>query len=361
MRTLPTNRRVLPVWMLLIATVVLHLGCADHGSLPPEPRFGVAADVMGREGSAWSEPVNLGPIINSPAVENGPELSPDELSLYFNSDRSGNHDIYVSRRACLDCPWETPVELGPNINTPETDGTPALSGDGHLLFFTSNGHGGHGGEDLWLSRRTNTKDDFGWGPPVNLGPGANTSLNETSAAFLPGRGINGRHTLYFVRWATTTADFDIYQVSVSRNGEAVGPATPVTELNLPGVLDSDPTIRADGRELMFWSGVTGGGRPGAEGGGDIWVATRCSVRDPWSAPRSIGPPVNTAHGGEFVPALSHDGRTLMFVGNMLRGGSFGRQDLWMSTRTRPFHDHDDGECNDDDRPEGIARRSPSMP
>lgn len=350
MRTLPTDRPVVPAWMALVVSLALPLGCTEHGSLPPEPRFGVAADVIGGDASEWSEPVNLGPIVNSPAVENGPELSPDELSLYFNSQRPNSHcpaatcdhDIWVSRRACRDCAWEAPVNLGPNINTPQTDGTPALSPDGHLLFFTSNGRGGHGGEDLWVSRRTNTNDDFGWGPPVNLGPGVNTSINETSAAFLPGRGENGRHTLYFVRWATTVADFDIYQVSVTRNGEAVGSAAPVNELNLPGVLDSDPTIRADGREVIFWSNS---GRPGGEGDLDIWVATRCSVRDAWSAPRTIGPPVNTSHGGEFVPALSHDGRTLIFVGNMLRGGSFGRQDLWMSTRTRPF---DDPECDDDD-------------
>lgn len=345
MRMLPTDRPVVPGWMVPVASVALLLGCTDAGSLPAEPRFGVAvaADMMGREGSAWSEPVNLGPIVNSPAVENSPKLSPDELSLYFNSDRSGNLDIYVSRRACLDCPWQTPVRLGPNINTPQTEGTPELSPDGHLLFFTSNGHGGHGGEDLWLSRRTDTKDDFGWGPPVNLGPGVNTSLHESGAEFLPGRGINGRHTLYFDRGAPPLADFDIYQVSVTRNGEAAGPATPVTELNLPGVNDASATIRGDGRELMFFSAPPGG-RPGGEGSLDIWVAIRCSVRDPWSAPRSIGPPVNTSHGAEFVPDLSDDGRTLIFVGNMLRGGSFGRQDLWMSTRTRPF----DGECEYDD-------------
>ena len=329
------------------ATLVLLFACGtESGQGPAAPGPSITAHRSSDQWSQWSEPVNLGPIVNSPAVETGAELSSDELSLYFNSQRPNahcsaapcDHDIWVSRRACRECPWEVPVNLGPNINSPQIDGTPALSPDGHLLFFTSSGHGGQGGEDLWVSRRPNTNDDFGWGPPVNLGPGVNTPGNEASAAFLPGRGENGRHTLYFVRWATALAEFDIYQVSVTRNGKAVGPAAPVTELNLPGVLDGDPTIRADGREVMFWSTSA---RPGGEGDLDIWVATRCSVRDPWSAPRSIGPPVNTSHGGEFVPALSHDGRTLVFTGNMLRGGSFGRQDLWMSTRTRLRDDNDD--------------------
>jgi hypothetical protein len=53
--------------------------------------------------------------------------------------------------------------------------------------------------------------------------------------------------------------------------------------------------------------------------------------------------VNTSFGGEFSPALSRDGLTLVFSGNMLRGGSLGRQDLWMSTRTRLGEGHDDGE------------------
>jgi len=335
--------------LIPLAAFALLLACGTESSqLPSAPSASVTAHRSSAQWSEWSEPVNLGPVVNSPFRETGAELSPDELSLYFNSDRPGGlgeDDIWVSRRACRDCPWEAPVNVGPNINSPQNDGVPAFSPDGHLLFFTSRRAGGQGGEDIWVSRRTHTDDDLGWEPPVNLGPGINTPSNDLSPAFLPGRGEGGGHTLYFVRWATAVAEFDIYQASVTRDGEPLGPAVPVTELNHPSFLDGDPTIRGDGRELMFWST-----RPGV-GDLDIWVATRCSVRDPWSTPQPLGPPVNTSFGGEFVPALSHDGRTLVFTGNMLRGGSFGRQDLWMSTRTRLGDD----ECDHDPRDDEVVR------
>ena len=54
--------------------------------------------------STWSEPVNLGPIVNSSSDDADPALSPDGLSLYFFSNRPGGFgtsDIWVSRRANL--------------------------------------------------------------------------------------------------------------------------------------------------------------------------------------------------------------------------------------------------------------------
>lgn len=58
--------------------------------------------------------------------------------------------------------------------------------------------------------------------------------------------------------------------------------------------------------------------------------------------------MNTAHSGEFVPALTRDGRTLVFTGNVPRGGSFGRMDLWISTRTCASTTTNTAKCNDGD-------------
>jgi len=105
-------------------------------------------------GSEWSEPVHLDAPVNSAFRELGARLSPDELSLYFGSDRPGGlgaFDIWVSRRACLECPWEAPANLCPNINSFGGDGAPALSPDGLLLFFSG---ARAGGEDIWVSRRS---------------------------------------------------------------------------------------------------------------------------------------------------------------------------------------------------------------
>src|SRR5713101_671744 len=103
--------------------------------------------------SEWSEPVNLGPVVNSSGAEMNPGLSPDGLSLYFVSTRVGGlggTDIWVSRRACDDCAWQAPVNLGSPINTADADGAPALSTDGHLLFFFSDRPGGFGQLDIYV-------------------------------------------------------------------------------------------------------------------------------------------------------------------------------------------------------------------
>ena len=319
MRSAPVIR------LISLAAVAVIVACtAESGKLPSEPRPGISAMAFFADHSPWSEPVHLPPPVNSPSRELGASLSPDELSLYFGSDRPrglGAFDIWVSRRACLECPWEAPVNLGPNINSSGGDGAPALSHDGLLLFFSGSRAGGEGGEDIWVSRRTDPKDDLSWGPAVNLGPDVNTAANEGGPAYVPALEGGGAN-LYFDRGATL-AGTDIYQVRVTRDGETLGPAAPVAELN-SSVLDARPAVRADGREVFFWSN-----RMGAT---DIWVATRRSPHDPWSTPQNLGPPVNTPFG-ELTPSLSWDGRTLLFSGTATRGGSLGFQDIWMSTRT----------------------------
>src|SRR6185436_14302649 len=80
--------------------------------------------------AAWSEPVHLGPPVNTPSADQSPALSPDGLSLYFASDRPGTLggvDLWVSRRASHHSPWGTPVNLGTGINSPGIESGPNLS------------------------------------------------------------------------------------------------------------------------------------------------------------------------------------------------------------------------------------------
>src|SRR5207244_12141128 len=128
MRTASVASFVLPGCLTLLA-------CAPE-SQPAAPRL----EAMSFSSSEWSEPVNLGAPINTAANEMNAALSPDELSLYFVSTRAGGFggaDIWVSRRTSLDGPWGEPHNLGANVNGPGIDASPALSIDGHLLFFLS--------------------------------------------------------------------------------------------------------------------------------------------------------------------------------------------------------------------------------
>ncbi len=314
------NRRPL-LTLLLPAGITLLAACSsERASDPLRPHLGGPL-AMSFANSEWSEPVHLPAPINSPYGELAARLSPDELSIYFGSDRPdgyGGMDLWVSRRACLDCPWGEPAHFGPEFNSVGGDGEATFSPDGLLVFFTSSRPGGAGGEDVWMASRTDPNDDFGWGPPVNIGPDVNTPGQEGGAAYMPaleGSGVN----FYFVRAG------DIWQTRVTREGRVVAPVTPVAELNDPVLDDWGPTVRADGREVFFW-------RVAAGAVAELWVARRLGVHEPWSTPERLGPPVNTPFADQ-TPGLSLDGRTLLFSEGPAARPGLGRNDIWMATRT----------------------------
>lgn len=289
--------------------------------------------------SEWSPPVHMASPISSSARDLAAKLSPDGLSLYVSSDRAGGFgaiDIWASRRACLECPWGDAINLGANINSAVGDGGVSFSADGLTLYFSSGRSGGYGGEDLWISHRTDASDDLGWGPAVNLGQDVNTPLEEQGTAYFRGRGTSGVRVLYFVRLG------DIYAARLSNHGEVLAPATPVAEVNDPIATDNGPTVSTDGREIFFWSNRIGG-----SGGADLWTATRRRAQDPWSTPQNLGSLFNTPVA-DLEPGLSRDGQTLFFSAGANARPSLGFQDIWMSTRTRLSNHGDDAAEGDDE-------------
>jgi WD40 repeat protein len=308
-----------------LALVTLLVACESE-SATVAPKL----QAMSFANSEWSAPVNLGAAINTPANEQGPSLSNDGLSLYFGSDRdggSGSFDLWVVHRPCPDCSWETPVNLGATVNTGASETGPSVSDDGHLLFFTSTRAGGQGLSDLYLSHRADPKDDLGWEAPVALGSGVNTPASEAGAEYLQNV-EEGQVNFYFNR-APAGATADIYSASLTRDGETLGPAVAVVELNHPTATDQGVSLRKDGKEVFFFST-----RPGGLGGADLWTSTRQSAHDAWSAPTNLGAPLNSP-ASEQQPSLSSDGRTLLFASS--RTGGLGGTDLWMSTRTPSGH------------------------
>ncbi|MBQ6305211.1 MAG: PD40 domain-containing protein [Bacteroidales bacterium] len=122
----------------------------------------------------WAMPRRLSEGINTRSWESQPCVSSDGKELYFVSRRSGQADIYCSKRN-TDGTWSEPQNIGGPINTKGTEMAPFLHPDGHTLYFSSDTHIGMGGFDLFMSRR----DDNGhWQEPVNLGFPINTSGDE---------------------------------------------------------------------------------------------------------------------------------------------------------------------------------------
>ena len=101
----------------------------------------------------WGAPVNLGPTINSSVLDWSPTISADGLLLVFGSDRpggSGGEDLWMTRRTTIDDPWSEPVNLGPTINSGRLEASPEISHDGRSLLFSSNRRDGRvGGVDIW--------------------------------------------------------------------------------------------------------------------------------------------------------------------------------------------------------------------
>ncbi len=280
----------------------------------------------------WSVPVNLGPIVNSTSNDNHPAISKDGLSLYITSDRPGSDalggsDIWVSQRASLDDPWGPPMNVGPNVNSTSNDGAPTFSPDGREMYFHSNRPGGCGLADLYVTRRDNKHDDFGWGPATNLGCTVNSSFNDNGPTIFEDE-TKGITTLYFTRQnnpPTSDLGFDIYATTrMEDDGEWGAPAL-VPELSSP-FRDTRTTIRRDGLEMIISSG-----RPGGSGSEDLWVSTRASTLDPWGTPVNLGPVVNSP-AFDGAPALSFDGSTLYFFSE--RPGGYGKRDLYVTTRER---------------------------
>ena len=142
----------------------------------------------------------------------------------------------------------------------------SVSADGLELYFTSDRAGGLGYEDIWTSTRQNT--DETWSPPVNL-----TAVNST------------------------------YR-------------------------EAYPSISPDGLTLYFSDYFYGPDRPGGLGGHDLWMSTRASRNDPWSAPVNMGAPFNSSNQ-DVSPTISHDGLTFIFAS----GRGSGNYDLLMCTRS----------------------------
>lgn len=327
-------RNALLVGVLCLAAVALTQGCTrEPYELPSELEGIVEGPVYSAlQFSDWSEPVNLGPTVNTASVENDVAISRDGLSLYFGSNRpgsiAGSFDIWVSQRASVDDPWGAPQNLGPIINTAAREQGPFVTLDGHRLFFFSDRAGGLGGNDLYVARRRDVRDDLGWQAPENLGGGVNSAFNEGLPVHFEDD-ATGEIMLYFnsnrPAGVPGTGRTDIY-ASTLQPDETFGPAVLVPELSSPG-RDARPTIERDGLELILSSD-----REGTLGSFDLWLATRASTSDPWSLPVNLGLPVTTA-AGEARAALSFDGMTLYIVSSRPDGG-FGAADLWVSTRSR---------------------------
>jgi outer membrane protein OmpA-like peptidoglycan-associated protein len=157
---------------------------------------------------SWSLGENLG-APNSSSWESQPTLSADGNFLVFaraRFSRGRGSDLFGALRG-EDGKWGRPFSLLGKVNTSFEEESPFLHPDGKTLYFSSNGHPGLGGLDIFVSRKG---EDGLWGVPVNLGFPLNTHDNENSLIVEPG----GEKAIFATNRSTDNGDLDLWQFNL---------------------------------------------------------------------------------------------------------------------------------------------------
>jgi tetratricopeptide (TPR) repeat protein len=160
------------------------------------------------DGIRWRKSIPL-KSINTKYWESHGFVSEDGDVLIFASDRPGGFgglDLYIAKKTGED--WGTPVNIGPEINTPFNEDRPFLINDGKTLFFSSQGHKNIGGYDLF---RSELQPNNLWSTPENLGYPVNTP--DDDIFFMPeGNGESGYYSRY--REYDGYGKEDIYRITL---------------------------------------------------------------------------------------------------------------------------------------------------
>ena len=256
-------------------------------------------------------PVNLGPVVNTGARDAEPTFTADGLTMYFNCfDREGEtgSDICVSH-------WEDNAWSDPRIvwevSTKEyLEVEPLLSPDGKQLYIMSNRPGGKGGHDIWVSELI----EGNWTTPKNLDGPMNSAYSD--------------HCLYFAGddweiayWTSTRpGGFGGNDIWTSEKVDGVWQAAVNLGPNVNSVASEHHSLPSpDGNSLYVTTT-----RDDGFGGEDIFVTTRDGNGN-WSELTNLGAQVNSDQH-DRCPAFSPDFKTFFFDSE--RSGGYGNKDLW---------------------------------
>jgi len=163
-----------------------------------------------KKGKVWGEPEPLSFCNDSFIMYAHPTLSPDGNKLYFVSDMEGGQgglDIWVSSYVKRGRTWGDPVNLGSVINTDGNEMFP-FSYTNKRLYFSSTGHPGIGGLDIFYSEKG---DDGKWSEPVNMKSPVNSGGDDFGIIVEPGGTVAKGYKGYFSSNRPGSRGDDIYR------------------------------------------------------------------------------------------------------------------------------------------------------
>jgi TolB protein len=184
-----------------------------------------------QEKGVWSKPKPVS--FNSPEEDFDPFFAPNGRGVYFFSNRPGGigkNDVWFVPFDAKTGRFGTAVNLGAAVNSSGDEWAPILTKDGTHLIFASDGRGGQGLHDLFISEQR----DGAWLPATPL-PGNVNSPDEEFDAVL----LDGDTVLIFTRKGKDQDGADLF-ISALKNGAWGEPARLGPEVNAPGAWNFGP-------------------------------------------------------------------------------------------------------------------------
>jgi hypothetical protein len=191
--------------------------------------------------TGWDDPEDVP--FNTQWNDFDPAFAPDGSGVYFFSNRRGGEggdDIWFV--PVKSDGWGEPVNIGPPVNTSGNEWAPTPLADGRLMF-SSDGHGGLGGQDLYISEQ----NAGGWNAPQNLGSPVNSEADDYDAVFL------GDDALVFTRSEDPENGSVLYH-SCRLKGGFTEPQSAGPNVNLGGGWALGPSVSELYPGVLFFSG-----------------------------------------------------------------------------------------------------------
>ena len=235
---------------------------------------------------------------------------------YAKNAQLNLRNINFSRDAFKNPVNVNPVNMGSSINSENQEYSPAFAIDEKTIYITKrmgNLSDNRPNEDLYFAEL----NDESWDKVKDIGPPINTIENEGAFSI----SSDGNY-IFFTSCSRNggKGQCDIWLTS-KKNNRWDEPKNLQSPINTK-YWESQPSISSDGRMLYFSSD-----RPGGYGGTDIWVSEFSNSG--WSAPKNLGPTVNTSKDEQF-PFIHSDNRTLYFSSNGHPG--LGKSDLYLTRK-----------------------------
>lgn len=235
---------------------------------------------------------------------------------YAQNAQLNLRNINFSRDAFKNPVNVNPVNMGSSINSKDQEYSPAFAIDEKTIYITKrmgNLSDNRPNEDLYFAEL----NDKSWDKVKDIGPPINTIENEGAFSI----SSDGNY-IFFTSCSRNggKGQCDIWLTS-KKNNRWDEPKNLQSPINTK-YWESQPSISSDGRMLYFSSD-----RPGGYGGTDIWVSEFSNSG--WSAPKNLGPTVNTSKDEQF-PFIHSDNRTLYFSSNGHPG--LGKSDLYLTRK-----------------------------